>query len=419
MLALSGGLDSVVLAHLLSSQGYQFALAHCNFNLRGKESDADENFCKKLAGSLAVEIFCKSFNTAQYAKEHHTNIQLAARNLRYTWFEQIRQEENFDFVVTAHHANDSIETVLMNLLRGTGINGLKGIPEKNGPIRRPLLAFSREKILAYAQSNKISYREDQSNAEDKYDRNFIRHHVLPKLKELNPVLEETFLNNTKHFNEEAGIVNHYLEQRESDLILQTHDAVFISKKKLKQEPFTATVLNYLLSGYGFNATQQENILQHLEQNSTPGKLFHSPSHRLTIDRNDLVIKTNSLQSAAELKLQSLEELRQVEELRCTKLSVFEQPENGALLIEPQRLIFPLTYRAVKTGDKFKPFGMKGFKLLSDFMKEQKLNAFQKENCRVLVNGNGDIVWVAGYRSDERYKVDVNANNFLKIKAREF
>lgn len=415
LLAISGGVDSVVLAHLLKQGSYQFSLAHCNFKLRGKDSEADSSFCKALGKKLGVKTFVKTFDVKAYCKKHKTTVQVAARNLRYEWFNQLLEKEKLDLILTAHHANDSVETILLNMLRGTGINGIKGIPAKNGTIIRPLLSFSREEIKKYANKQNLKFREDKSNSDDKYDRNFIRLHIIPKLKELNPKLENTFINNSTHFTEEAGIVNDYLESKAADLLIQTHDSVFINKKKLKNEPYSGSVLNYLISGYGFNATQQQNILQNLDNNSISGKLFHSETHRLTIDRNDLVIKLNSGDNSKTLKIKSLTELKQLTAFRLNEETRFFIPANNELLLDPVRLIFPLKLRPKQTGDKFKPFGMKGFKLVSDFLKDQKLNAFQKENCRLLVNGNGDIIWVIGYRSDDRYKVDKAARSFLKLK----
>lgn len=415
ILALSGGLDSIVLAHLLKQGNYKFSLAHCNFKLRGKDSDDDELFCKTLAKKMGVKIWVKRFNVAAYCKKHKATVQVAARNLRYEWFNDLLKKNSADYIITAHHANDSIETIFINLLRGTGIKGIKGIPEKKEYVLRPLLPFSREELKAYATNQKLKFREDKSNSDDKYDRNFIRHQIIPKLKELNPKLENTFADNIRHFNEEAGIVSDYLESKATDLLIQTHDSVFINKNKLKKENYKATILNYLIAGYGFNATQQENILQNLNNNSISGKLFHSSTHRLTIDRNDLVIKANSNTALEPIKIAALHDLKKPEFIRMSKETEFSVPANNELILQPGKLIFPLIIRPPKTGDKFKPFGMKGFKLVSDFLKDQKLNAFQKENCRLLINGNGEIVWVIGYRSDERYKADKTAASFIKLK----
>ncbi|MBL7931947.1 MAG: tRNA lysidine(34) synthetase TilS [Bacteroidia bacterium] len=415
LLAVSGGLDSTVLCHLLKLGGYQVVLAHCNFKLRGKDSEADEKFCKAIGKKLSFKTEVKHFDVKSYCKKHKVSVQVAARNLRYEWFAHLLKKEKLDYILTAHQANDSIETILLNLMRGTGINGIKGIQAKNGKIVRPLLPFTRREITEFAAKNKITFREDKSNSSDTYDRNFIRLHIIPRLKELNPKLENTFMDNAAHFAEEAGIVNDYLESRAAELLIQTHDSVFINKKKLKNEPYQSSLINFMISGYGFNTTQQKNILQNLNNNSISGKLFHSETHRLTIDRNDLVIKLNSEDHTKAVKINSLEDLKRIKTLRFSEESKFSVPAHNELLLDPSTLIFPLDFRPKKTGDKFKPFGMKGFKLVSDFLKDQKLNAFQKENCRLLVNGNGDIIWIAGYRSDERYKVDKSASSFLKLK----
>jgi len=414
LLAISGGVDSVVLAHLLKDAGFKFSLAHCNFQLRGKESDDDEKFCKDLAKKLKVKIHTKVFDTKAYCTEHKTNIQLAARKLRYDWFHALINTEKSDYLLTAHHANDVIETILINLLRGTGIKGLKGIPEKKGHIVRPLLNFTREQIEVYAEEKKISFRVDRSNLEDKYKRNFIRLKVIPLLKGMNPKLEETFIRNTVHFRQEAEIVTDYLEDRTMDLITQSPGLIFIDKKKLKHEKHVNSVLHHLISGYGFNDTQQRNILKNINENALTGKRFTSPSHQLSIDRNDLVIKQLSQEPFKSIDINSLADTKKQKFITFKKLKKFELPENNEFIVNNKNLIFPLTIRTKQTGDKFQPFGMKNFKLLSDFFKDQKLDSYEKENCKLLVNGNGDIMWVAGYRSDERYRANSKDMDLLKL-----
>jgi len=414
VLAISGGVDSVVLAHLLKGAGFNFSLAHCNFKLRGKESDGDEKLCEQLAKKLKVNIYRKSFDVKAYCREQKTNVQLAARKLRYDWFHQLVKEQKIAYVLTAHHANDVVETIFINLLRGTGINGLKGIPEKNGHIVRPLLNFTREEIEAYAKKEKIVFRLDKTNLEDKYERNFIRLNVIPLLKKINPKLEETFIRNTTNFREEAEIIKDYMEDRSTDLITQTPGLVFINKKKLKHEKYAQSVLHHLVSGYGFNVTQQKNILRNLEKNALPGKVFRSATHQLCLERNDLVIKPLAQDKEAAIRINSLSELGKQELLNLDELQDFILPQKNELVISKDQLIFPLTLRKRLTGDKFKPFGMKGFKLISDFLREEKLGSLEKEKCRLLVNGNGDILWVAGYRSDERYRVESTAANLLKL-----
>ncbi|MEI8136339.1 MAG: tRNA lysidine(34) synthetase TilS, partial [Bacteroidota bacterium] len=220
MLAISGGIDSVVLAHLLKKGGYKFSLAHCNFKLRGKDSDADEAFCKSLGNDLEVNFYTQTFDTKAYCKKNKVSIQMAARELRYAWFNELVKKEKIDYVVTAHHANDVVETMLINLCRGTGINGLKGIPEKTEKIVRPLLNFTKDEIAKFAKNQKIKHRIDKSNLEAKYERNFLRLGVIPKLKELHPNIEQTFLNNVAIFKEEAEIVQDFLKEKSKLLITE-------------------------------------------------------------------------------------------------------------------------------------------------------------------------------------------------------
>ena len=414
MLAISGGLDSVVLAHLLKKGGYQFSLAHCNFKLRGKESDADEKFCIDLSKKLKVKLYKTEFNTQQYCDEHKTNVQLAARTLRYDWFHELLKQHSFDFLLTAHHANDVVETFFINLLRGTGINGLKGIPEKNGKVIRPLLNLKREELEAFAKQENIAYRTDKSNFEEKYERNFIRLSVIPALKTIQPALEDVFLKNIKHLKQEADIVTDFLELKAAEIVTQTHDFVFINKKKLRQENYAESILHHLIGGYGFNETQEHNILKNIQTNALAGKIFHSATHQLSIDRDDLVIKSVSLSVPVTEIFDSLHDLKKHPSFKLTELKKFKVPKSSELLVSPEKLIFPLYLRNKKTGDKFKPFGMKGFKLLSDFLKDEKLDHFEKEKCRILQNGNGEIIWVVGHRSDERYKVTTKDSPILKL-----
>jgi tRNA(Ile)-lysidine synthase len=414
LLAISGGIDSVVLAHLLKEGGFNFSLAHCNFQLREKESDADEKFCKTLARKMNIPIYIQKFNTLEYCRINKTNVQLAARKLRYDWFHKLINERRFDYVLTAHHANDVMETIFINLLRGTGIQGLKGISEKKGRIVRPLLHFKKEEIDLYAREKKITYRLDKSNLEDKYERNFIRLNIIPALKKLHPKLEETFIKNTTHFKQEAEIVNDFLESKSSELITQTHDFVFVSKKKLKKEKYAESILNHLIGGYGFNETQQKNILRNIVSDALPGKLFASTTHQLAIDRYDLVIKPIHLDKFKDVMINSLPDLKKQAVFALDKIKDFRTLKKNELVIHPSSLIFPLTVRSWQKGDKFKPFGMKGFKLVSDFLKDEKLNTFEKEKCQLLLNGNGEIIWVIGYRSDERYKVSKSEKDLLKL-----
>lgn len=414
LLAISGGIDSVVLAHLLKTTGFKFALAHCNFNLRGKDSKEDEIFCKDLAKQLGVKFYCEYFDTKTYSKTNKVSIQMAARELRYAWFNKLIKKNKFDHLITAHHANDVIETIFINLCRGTGIKGLKGIPEKTGNIVRPLLNFTKEEINSFAKKEKIKFRLDKSNLEDKYERNLLRLEVIPKLKKLHPALEQTFLNNISNFKSEAEIVNDFLAEKTKQLISEKGEQVLIDKNKLKKEKHLSTILYYILETFGFNGSQINDIKTNLTEKGEVGKLFFAFNYTLTIDRDFIFIKPGVNQNPEAVTIHSFDELKRSGHLKLKKLSKFERTNKNELIIEKNKLIFPLNIRAKRTGDKFRPFGMKGFKLISDFLKDQKLNAFEKEKCLILENGNGEIIWVIGYRSDDRYKVTGDNNELLKI-----
>lgn len=414
VLAISGGADSVVLAHLLKAAGFGFSLAHCNFKLRGSDSDADEFFCRQLAQQLNVEIDLHCPDAAGFAKSSGQSLQMAARQLRYDWFRQVLQRRQADYLLTAHNAGDVVETLFINLLRGTGINGLKGIPEKNGNIIRPLLPFTKAEILEFAAAQSISYREDKSNAEPKYERNFLRLKVIPLIKEWQPSLEKILLSNIAHFKEEAEMVQELLAAKAENLVSHQKGVTRIRKAGLGEERFGRSLMHYLLDPFGFNSAQAEDVFKNISGKGLAGKLIFSSTHTLTIDRNYLLIKENTAEPFAAIAIPHLEALEDLKLLRLNKNQRFERPGQGELLLDPARLVFPLLLRAKARGDKFKPFGMRGFKLLSDFFKDQKLNNFEKENCKLLVNGNGDIIWVLGYRSDERYRVSEQATGLIKL-----
>ena len=420
LVAISGGADSVALAHLLKQAGYNFELAHCNFKLRGKASDADEKFCKLLAKQLNVKIYTQQFDVKEYSAKHKISIQMSARTLRYSWFLKLVEEKKINYLLTAHHANDTIETVLINLIRGTGIKGLIGVPEKNGEIVRPLLNFSREDIDKYIKKYKLKFRLDKSNLDDKYNRNFLRLNVIPKLKKLNPNIENTFIENSKIFKQEAEIVNDFLREKQLELVKQKNELIYINKQKLNAEKHFSSILYFIINPFGYNASQAEDIKINVLENGLVGKIFKSKTHQLTIDREEIIISQNTIKKLNSIKINSIEDLKKWKEFKIEKIVGidFAQPNNfhkkNELLIDTTQLIFPLTIRAKKTGDTFKPFGMKGFKLVSDFFKDKKMNVFEKENCKLLINGNNEIIWLIGLRSDERYRVNSQVKTLLKI-----
>ena len=409
--AVSGGKDSVLLAHLLKSSGFDFALAHCNFQLRGQEADRDETFTSNLAKQLQAPFFLTHFNTADYAAEKHISTQMAARELRYNWFEKICAEENFDVIALAHHQNDAIETVLLNLTRGTGIAGMHGILPKNGRLVRPMLFLSKENIDIICAEEKLNFVEDSSNASAKYARNKIRLEVVPKLKEINPKLEKTFEQNLERFRQ--------LEQLlESDLQV-LRDAVFIDLKselRIKisdlQKLHPQQLLTFgLLREFNFSEQVVADLLLSLEKHS--GRIFESASHQIILDRTEIIIKARGKESGErndkfEIKIEENDNV-----IHFINYSLKILQEKSALIIknnpmsiavDAEKLMFPLTIRNWQTGDFFYPLGMQKRQKLSDFFIHQKVPLHQKLQIPVLVNGNQEIVWIAGFRLDDRYKV---------------
>jgi len=414
LLAISGGTDSVALVYLLKNSGYTFGLAHCNFKLRGKESDADEAFCKELADKLGVVFYSTQFDTKRYCKGKKISIQMGARELRYNWFNDLIKKNKIKYLLTAHHANDNIETLFINLLRGTGINGLKGIAEKKDSVVRPLLIFSKDELLDYLKVENISFRLDKSNFETKYERNFLRLKIIPKLKKLHPHFETTLINNISNFKEESHIVNDFILEKVNTIVSIKESEILIEKHLLKKEKYIKTILNYIIKPYGFNSSQIDDITANLKENKATGKLFFSEKKTLIIDRDFIFIKQKNTHDFQPIIINSSEELKTINFLKISEIKTPKVFSPKELIIEQEKLIYPLIIRSKKNGDKFNPFGMKGFKLVSDFIKDIKLNAIEKENCRILENGNGDILWIIGYRTDNRYKINNSSKKLLKL-----
>lgn len=415
LLAFSGGVDSVVLAMLLKEEGYNFELAHCNFKLRGKESDADEKFCVDFAKKNKLNIHNKQFKTKDFVKNTKTSVQMAARELRYTWFMELAKKNKYNFILTAHHANDNIETLLINLIRGTGINGLKGIPYKQNLIARPLLFARKEDILAYAKKNKLKYRDDSSNDEVKYKRNYLRHEIIPGLKKLNPALESTFDNNIRLFRQTAAVVKQFVSEKRKDIIVEGNDSFKINIKKLVAEESAELLLFEWLSPKGFNNSQVEQIFNSLNSKSS-GKLFFSETHQALIDRDFIFVEFIEIKTPQkEFLIKEIADFKKLPFKLNADLSASKKIMSGKNIaqIDFTKPVFPLKIRKWKAGDKFMPLGMTGYKKISDFLINQKLNRFEKENIWLLLNKN-EVVWVIGQRLDERYKIKPNTKKILKL-----
>lgn len=408
LLAISGGIDSVVLAHLCKAENLNFAFAHCNYNLRGKESDADEVFVRSLAEDLNVTIHVESF---EIPKNKTKSIQLDARNLRYAWFEKLCQENSYFFILTAHHLNDSIETFFINTLRGTGLEGLTGIPQINGRVVRPLLNFSRKEILVYAEEQKIKWREDRSNTSDDYLRNRVRHKIMPVLEKENPNFTDSFLLTQNHLQDASNLVDDYISNLWESLMQKKGGAFHLNIPKLKSIPNTKAVLFGLFKDFGFTAW---NDIQEL-LDAQPGKYVFSKHYRLLKDREELILSKRKTKISCTIIINKNDGSIDFPngKIVLEKVTKVTQKNNQIAYISAEKLIFPLQLRLWKSGDVFKPFGMNGHKKLSDFLKDEKLSLLEKENTWVLTS-NGKIIWVVGHRLDDNYKVENNTKNIFKI-----
>jgi tRNA(Ile)-lysidine synthase len=403
LVTVSGGRDSVVLCELFHKAKFPFAIAHCNFQLRGEEANDDEIFVMKLALKYKVDFFSNRFETKKFADKNKLSIQEAARVLRYEWFEEVRSKNGFDFIATAHHKDDELETFFINLIRGTGIAGLHGISVKRGAIIRPLLFTDRAKIDAFVKKNKLQFREDSSNASDNYLRNKIRHKVLPIFEEINPSFRNTLSEEISRLSEVEKIYNHFIEVSKK----QTLSNNSISISALKKSPFASVLLYEILKKYQFNSDVAEKVFNSLDSES--GKQFFSPTFRLVKDRQNLIIaKRNSAKTKNEFAI-SLKVKRLITPLKI-ELSQVENSENFKIpkdskiaCLDFEKLKFPLALRKWREGDFFYPLGMKQKKKISDFFIDIKLSLPEKENTWLLCSGS-DIVYVSGKRIDERYKV---------------
>ncbi len=417
LLAVSGGIDSVVMLDLFLKAEYTIGIAHCNFRLRGDESDGDEELVTRLAAKNDVEIHLKRFDTKAYAFANKISIQMAARDLRYNWFKELQQAYDYDSIALAHQADDIIETFFINLSRGTGIKGLTGIKNRSGNLIRPLLFASRDEIVAYSLANNLVYREDSSNQETKYIRNKIRHQIIPSFKEVNPGFEKTMLQNIANLSDTADIYSGRMQELRADLLSEKGTDVHINCAKLLALGEQAiTVLFELLSPYGFRQSDLKDILNTLDGLS--GKQFFSKTHRIVKDREALILTTND---AEESLLYYIDEnsgeitkpikLR-VELLENTPELNMRRGPNEAFF-DYDLLEFPLIIRRWQAGEYFVPFGMEQMKKVSDFLINQKLSIIEKERCWLLSSGR-KIAWIIGVRSDNRFRVNASTKRVLHL-----
>ena len=416
ILALSGGIDSMVLADLLLKAKVEFVAAHCNFHLRGHESDGDDWFVRKFAENRGIQCFVKHFETEKYAAKYGISIEMAARDLRYTWFEQLRQQLGYDKIVVAHHADDQAETFFINLLRGAGLNGLKGMKPQNGVIIRPLLWASREQIRKYAVENHIVWREDHTNVESVYLRNRIRNQLLPVFDELQPKARLGLYKSLEHLAAENELYRTLLKEKLAQIVERDGDVQRLPySKNIKAEvpePVEGPVYPFQLlfewlRQFGFNTDQCHFIYDAL--GTGVGNQYFSSTHCLIIGRDELQLSEIKEKTDDEIQIEIGEEetfspvhLQFSKLERTAEFIIDKSPEVAQLDFD--RLRFPLTLRHWQHADRFHPLGMKGSKLLSDFFVDQKFTEYQKQNVWLLVSADGEILWVVGYRIDDRFKI---------------
>ncbi len=392
LIALSGGADSVALLCILHAAGYPCEAAHCNFHLRGEESNRDEQFVRQLCKKYGIHLHTIDFDTTRYAAEKHISIEMAARELRYNWFEEIRNQCRADVVAVAHHQDDSVETILLNLIRGTGITGLLGIRPRNGVIVRPLLCINREEIMRYLQSIGQDYVTDSTNLEDEYTRNKIRLNLLPLMQTINPSVKNSLIETGNYLSDVATIYNRYIEEAKTRIA--TTEGIRICE--LVKEPAPEALLFEILHPLGFNSAQIKDIANSLHGQS--GKQFSSKEWRVIKDREFLLLEKIQSEDKEELPFQIIKEEKEY-------TSDFQIPrKKGTACFDADKLDETISYRKWRTGDTFIPFGMKGKKKVSDYLTDRKFSISQKERQWVLCCGER-IAWLIGERTDNRFRID--------------
>ena len=420
LVALSGGADSVALLLALKKLGYNIEATHCNFHLRGEESDRDEDFCKNLCRELDIKLHLAHFDTQTNASLHGISIEMAARNLRYNYFKALLKDINASAVCVAHHKDDNAETLLLNLIRGTGIEGLTGIKSKNNRIVRPFLCVRRNEIINYLEQQNQSFVTDSSNLVNDVQRNKIRLDVMPLLQTINPLVVEHLNQTGEYIEEAASILNTALEQMQDRVVqLKTEGQTIVDIERLEKEQSSSYLLWYILKNYGFNAAQIKQISCGLK--TSVGRVWESATHALTINDNKIIVEPLFTCDTKEYRLieEGLYHLN-------SKLSIEIKKEpysidNGFskdpkdIWIDADKVAFPLSVRLIKEGDRMIPLGMKGSKLISDMLTDTKVSYFDRQRQYVLLNNDQQIIWLLGRRIDDRYKITSSTKTVLKIK----
>lgn len=432
IVALSGGADSVCLLLVLQQLGYTVEAAHCNFHLRGPESDRDEKFCVDLCQRLSVPLHCVHFDTKEYAVLHKVSIEMAARNLRYSYFENLRKDIDAQGICVAHHREDSVETVLINLVRGTGIHGLRGILPENGFVLRPLLDCHRKDIEKWLKAQGQDFVTDSSNLEDDVQRNQIRLDIMPLLQKLNPGVSDNIYTTARHVAEGARIIDDTLEKylvTREDIVCYLPNPGFAGSQDYETsadihiaavEHFSSPeyLLYYILKRYGFSGAQTEQIYIHLHEGS--GKVWKSATHELVIDREWIIVHQpmTDMEKTMKIPETGLYHFNENCRLRVSKMPRTQgfcpsKAKNTATL-DAEKVCFPLTIRYARNADRFHPFGMKGSKLVSDVLTDLKKNIFQKRRQLVVLDAGGQMIWLAGIRTDDRVKITDDTKMIIRL-----
>ncbi|MFV0501808.1 MAG: tRNA lysidine(34) synthetase TilS [Bacteroidales bacterium] len=421
LLAISGGIDSMVLCDLFLKSSYKFAIAHCNFQLRGEESFRDENFVTNYCNKNNITLHKIRFDTYKHMDIEGISLQMAARDLRYRWFEDLLQKNNYKYLATGHHGDDSIETFLINIIRGTGIAGLHGIQHKINNIIHPLLFTNREEISAYAKKNNIEFVEDSTNSSTKYTRNKIRHELIPLIKEISPNFQRTILKEIERFKETEQVFRTVIDQAKQEIFAFENDRINISIEKIKSLNPQRIYLYEFLNEYNFNESTINSILESIYEKSS-GKQFFSETHRIVKDREYLILTQNNIINNNEYhisdNLTSIKFPLSLEMEFLKDLSFIKIPKTKDIaMLDADKLEFPLILRKWKKGDYFYPYGLKGEKKISEFYKNLKYSIVDKENQWLLCS-NDDIVWVIGQRIDDRYKITNKTKTIYRIELSE-
>lgn len=424
LVTLSGGADSVALTLALQQLGYKVEAAHCNFHLRGEESDRDEKFCVSFCEKQGIELHIAHFDTTTYAKLHKVSIEMAARELRYAYFRQLKRDINATAICVAHHRDDSVETVLMNLIRGTGVHGLTGIAPKNDDIVRPLLCVSRRDIEDALSLEGQSFVTDSTNLIDDVVRNKIRLDIIPALKQINPSVSMSIAKTAERMSEVAKVFDDAIKNAADEATLSRSDKeIIVSIPRIKASASAESVLFFLLKDLSFSPLQIEQISRTIASES--GKTFTSATHQLLIDRERIIIEP--LDNACSKSIKIPEEGVYVYDEK-TKFRVELVDYNSSTIInkvscclcaDASKVHFPLIVRTTATGDRFIPFGMKGSKLVSDFLTDLKLNLFDKSRQLVMTDASGEILWVVGRRTSNRCRITPKTKTMLRITCSSF